>query len=772
MDSGSTKADWAMNPEDQSLLELFAREAEPQMALVVQRLLELEQAPDSQPLVDELLRALHSLKGAARVVGLDPIVRVVHAMEDCLALVRDRRLSVGSGEVDVLLRAADGIQAMARQAPRDLAAWLESHRSVVPDILESLAHLVAQVRDPLKVRKTSPPGAGAAEAGAAQPLMSAGTASMPASSSLPQPSSEPDPAGMAWSKRWEAERLNRLMTLAGQALSDARWLGPLVDKLQALRRRHAEGDRLLGQLRGAEPGTAPSPVPGLVEDLSKLWADCADSLGSCCEALREHDRRTAQWSHRLYLEVLLARVRPFAEAVRRLPRLVRDLARATGKEVRLAIEGQGTRIDCEILERVEQLLMHLVRNAVDHGCELPEERRRAGKPLPAVVRVEAGVEAHELWIRVADDGRGVDLARLRDCVVRSGRASAEALARMNEAALLEFLFEPGFSLKECVTSDSGRGVGLDVVREAVHAMRGRIQVFTQPGCGTCFELRLPLTLSVVRTLVVEVATEVYAFPLDQVERVTRVMPEDVDGLGEQPFVRVQGQTVALVSLESVLGLEPRLSSAGPWWAVMVRTAQGMYGWLVDRCLGERELLLQPLDPRLGRFPGLSGTAVLEDGRPVVVLAPLELAAATQGARNWRIEMRPARAAHPPAGQRRILAVDDSATAREMTRRLLTQRGYQADVAGDGWEAWQALHQHPYDLVLTDLEMPGLDGLELIRRIRRDPRLLHLPVILMTWRADEAGRRRGYEAGANVYVVKDGQVASMLMAAVERLLAPS
>lgn len=753
-----------MNPEDQSLLELFAREAEPQMARVVQHLLELEQAPESRSLVDDLLRALHSLKGAARVVRLDPIVAVAHAMEECLALVRAGRLSVGSGEVDVFLCAADGIQAMARQAPRGLAGWLEQNGEMLRKVLDRLAHVAARAGNPAETPETTlltgeMPGPAATQA----VRDGRGDASSAAA---------PGREGTGSGRRWDVDRLNRLMALAGQALSDVRWLGPFVERLQALRRRHAEVDRLIGELRSAGPEAAPELTRVGLENLSELWSDCADSLECCCEELHAYDRRTAQWSHRLYLEILLARVRPFAEAVRRLPRLVRDLARATGKDVRLVIAGETTRIDCEMLSRVEELLMHLVRNAVDHGCEPPEERRQLGKPVPAEIRVEAGWAAHELWIRVVDDGRGVDLDRLREQVVRSGRASAEAVARLDEAELLEFLFQSGLSLKECVTTDSGRGVGLDVVREAVQAMRGRIQVQTRPGQGTSFEVRLPLTLSVARTLVVEVAAEVYAFPLDQIERVLRVMPEEIEDLGEQPFLRLQGQTVALVNLESLLGMEPQLSRSGPWWAVVVRTGQSLSGWLVDRCLGERELLLQPLDPRLGRFPGLSATAVLEDGRPVLVLAPAELVMAAQASGNWPGRLRRTRTGDAPAGRGRILAVDDSATTREMTRRLLIQRGYETDVASDGWEAWQALHRQHYDLVVTDWEIPGLDGLELIRRIRRHQALLHVPVILMTWRSDDAARHRGYEAGANVYVVKDGQAASTLLAAVERLLAPA
>ncbi len=761
-----------MGPEEQSLLELFARETEAQMATVVQRLLELEQSPQSLLLVDELMRAMHSLKGAARVVGLDPIVWVAHAMEDCLGLVRAGRLSLGSVEIDMLLRAADGIHAMAREAPRDLAGWLETHQAGLREILDGLAHWAVSANG-----TEMPASAGRSVSNVSGGLLAETVGGASAEESAPADIAAAhsvaglgsDPA--AWSRRWDADRLNRLMSLAGQALSDVRRLAPLVERVEALRRQHAEAGRLLEGLRRAmaEAGGAGTGREALAA-LERQWAGCTEALDAWYEEIRGYDRRTVQWSRQLYLEVLLARVRPFAEAVRRLPRLVRDLGRATGKQVRLAVEGEATRVDREILARVEEVLMHLVRNAVDHGCEPPEERRRLGKPVPAVVRVEAGLEAHELWIRVADDGRGVDLDGLRQYLVRSGRASAASVAQMEEAVLVEMLLEPGVTLKDRVTPDSGRGVGLDVVRQAVQEMRGRIRIRTQTGQGTCFELRLPLSLSVVRALLVEVALEVYAFPLDQVDRVISLLPEDVEGLPEEPFLRINGQTVALASLEATLGLEAGLPKPGPCWAVIVQGAKCRMGLLVDQCLGERELLLQPLDGRLGRLPGLSGASVLEDGRPVLVVAPAELVELAQN-RPADPHGPPQASAAPAVMSRpRVLAVDHSPSVREMMRRVLAHRGYDTDTASNGWEAWQALSRQRYDLVLAGIEMPGLDGVELSRRIRRDERFCHMPVILMSWHGDEAERQRGYEAGANGYLVKDAQIGRNLVTTVQRLLA--
>jgi two-component system sensor histidine kinase and response regulator WspE len=765
LDSGA-----AQGPEEQSLLELFARETEAQLASLVQRLLQLEQSPGSAFLVDDLMRTLHSIKGAARVVGLDPIVWVTHALEDCLGLVREGRLSPAGSEVDVMLRAVDGIQAMAREAPRDLAGYLETHRAGLRDILDSLARLVVTARGAGTPVPAGHPASILPEAsgtGTKSPGTEPGGEHPPAASAAG--GREFDPA--FWTRRWNTDRLNRLMGLAGEALANVRWLAPFVEKVETLRSLHAEAGRLLGCLRTTTRDVAaPHPTLEALGNLEGHWARCAEALDSCCDEIRAFDRRTAQWSHQLYLEVLLAKVRPFAEAVRRLPRLVRDLGRNTGKEVRLIVEGEATRVDGEILERVEQILLHLVRNAVDHGCETREERRRLGKPLPAVIRVEAGLEAHELWVRVTDDGRGIDLHGLRQYLVRSGRATEESVTQWSQAALVELLFEPGLSLKEKLTPDSGRGVGLDVVRQMVQEMRGRIQVQTHSGQGTSFELRLPLTLSVVRAVLVEAALEVYAFPLNQVERVIRLLPEDVETVSDRSFVRLNGQTVPLVSLAEVLGLEAGVTGSYPWWVLVVRTAQGATGWLVDQCLGERELLLQPVDRRLGRLPGVSGAAVLEDGRPVLLVAPPELITLAQSRPEPPPSPQPSPADRSPGFRPRVLAVDDAASVREMARRLLTHHGYDTDTASNGWEAWQALDRQRYDLVLTDLEMPGLDGLELSRRIRRDERFCHLPIVLMSWRGDESERQRGYEAGANAFIPKDAQTGRNLVTTVQRLLA--
>ncbi|MDB6021984.1 MAG: cheW-like domain protein, partial [Pedosphaera sp.] len=368
-----------------------------------------------------------------------------------------------------------------------------------------------------------------------------------------------------------------------------------------------------------EPRQLSGQVGEQINETIHKAAECGRQLSDRLADLEMYDRRSASLAHRLYREVLQCRMRPFGDAVRRFPRMVRDLARELGKAVRLEVIGENTQVDRDILDKLDAPLGHLLRNAVDHGCELPEVRRRAGKPVEGVIRLEARHSAGTLVVTVADDGAGVHPEELRENVLQKRLADPGAAANLSEAELLEFLLLPGFTMKSAVTELSGRGVGLDVVQNMVRSVRGNIRIATQPGQGMRFQLHLPLTLSVVRALLVEIAAEPYAIPLSQISRTLKLPREDLAMLEGRPYFTSASQQISLLTAHQVLECDERPVENGELSVVVLGERANRHGLVVDRFLGERELVVQALDVRLGKIKNINAGSLMEDGSPVLII---------------------------------------------------------------------------------------------------------------------------------------------------------
>jgi two-component system sensor histidine kinase and response regulator WspE len=458
-------------------------------------------------------------------------------------------------------------------------------------------------------------------------------------------------------------------------------------------------------------------------------------------------------------------MRPFGDAVRRMPRMVRDLARSLHKEVRLEISGENTPVDRDILERLEAPLAHLLRNAVDHGCETPAEREQAGKPPEGRIQLDAHHSAGMLLVTVSDDGPGIDLDRLRRLIAEKGLAPARAAEKLSQADLMEFLFRPGFTLKETVTEVSGRGIGLDVVQNMVKSVRGSARITTEPGRGTRMQLQLPLTLSVLRTLLVSIAGEPYAFPLSRIHRTLKFSRDKIQTVEGRRYFTLENRQLALLSAQQVLGYSP-LPLPDELSVVVVGEHPRRYGLIVDRLLGERELVVQPLDSRLGKVKDINAAALMEDGSPALIIDIEEMLDSIENvlSASLRELADPAR-----SHRKRILAVDDSAAVREVQRKLLANRGYIADVAVDGIDGWNAVRAAQYDLVITDVDMPRMGGIELVSRIKADPHLRSVPVLMVSYKDADEDRLRALQAGADFYLTKGSFHSDALLKAVLDLI---
>ncbi|MGL4464455.1 MAG: hybrid sensor histidine kinase/response regulator, partial [Planctomycetia bacterium] len=430
-------------------------------------------------------------------------------------------------------------------------------------------------------------------------------------------------------------------------------------------------------------------------------------------------------------------------------------ARQLGKRVRFELVGENTPVDRDILDKLEAPIAHILRNGLDHGLETPEERVAAGKPEAAALRLEAVHQAGMLVLSMTDDGRGIDPERVRRKVVARKLATEEVAAKLCVDELLEFLFLPGFSTAESVTEVSGRGVGLDVVHSMAHAMGGSVEVKSVLGKGTEFRLKLPITLSVIRAVVVEIAGEPFAFPTNRVDRLLSVPRTDVREMENRVYFEWEGTAVGLVSAQQVLDMGSPAAESVDLCVLVVSDRAGAYGLAVDRFLGERELVVRPLDPRLGKVPDIHAAALIEDGSPLLIVDVEDMVRSIDGLLNEgrlrtnRLQVESDRS----SARKRVLVVDDSITVREVERRLLENQGYEVDVAVDGMDGWNAVRAARYDLVVTDVDMPRMDGVSLVTAMRADANLHGLPVVVVSYKDREEDRLRGLEAGANHYLTK-------------------
>ena len=480
-----------------------------------------------------------------------------------------------------------------------------------------------------------------------------------------------------------------------------------------------------------------------------------EGLSETLETIEEFARGNEDLSGRLHHEVLTSRMRPLADGIRGFPRLVRDVSRQLGKQAKFEVVGETTGVDRDILDGLEAPLNHLIRNALDHGLETPEERRAMGKNPAGTIRLEARHRAGMLQIVLGDDGRGIDLERLRAKVVEKGLTTAPMAGRLSEAELLDFLFLPGFSTKEQVTEISGRGVGLDVVQSMVQAVRGSVRVSSQPGKGTRFILQLPITVSVIRALLVEIAAEPFAFPLNRIDQILMLDRHDVIELEGKPHMLLDDQPVGLVEASQVLELPVTPRENGRLPVVVASDRSHRFGVVVDKFLGERDLRVTPLDPRLGKVPNLNSSSVLENGWPVLIIDVEDLIRSIDNLLTGRRikKLTVETAAQATRAPKRVLVVDDSITVRELERQLLENRGYTVDVAVDGVDGWNAVRSGRYDLVVSDIDMPRMDGIGLVSHIKQDDRLRSIPVIVVSYKDREEDRIRGLDAGANFYLTK-------------------
>lgn len=764
-------------PVDPALLELFREEVSSGHTVLTQGLVQVEQSGGDPQVIEPLMRAAHSIKGAAKIVDLPAVVQLAHIMEDCLVAAQNRQIHLAAPQIDLLLQASDLLQSLASEdagnvAPETFALCIQNLANVAQgrpiaeaapaaDLTAAPASLPVLPTPGTAAPVTAVPAAptSSVDAPSAANLAAASTTdsvTVPAAMARSAPDTAaktPEPAEKDAKQRVvrvTAQNLTRLMSLAGESLVEARWLGPFGASLQKLKKTQ---DHLATSLDTIAQTTHESGTLALVTEMRRRLADCRQQLSQRLEEIEVHARQTADLNGRLYHEVIDSRMRPFADGVQGFPRMVRDLSRQLGKKVNFEIEGNTTPVDRDILEQLEAPLNHLLRNALDHGLEAPADRLAVGKPESARVKLQARHRAGMLMITVTDDGRGISEEKLKRKIIDRGLSTPEMVSVMTQRELFDFLFLPGFSTTEKVTEVSGRGVGLDVVHSMVHAVGGHIHITSDVGRGTSFHLQLPITLSVMRAVLADIGGEPYAFPQNRLERLLRIPRSELQSLEGRQYFTVDGRNVGTVPAQQILELNGEAVETDELSIILLGDETRPLGLVVDRFRGEQDLVVRPLDSRLGRVPHVSAAALLDDGAPILIVDVDDL---LRGIDQILTEGRLRRLSKQAAAARtkkQILVVDDSITVREVQRQLLQANGYAVTTAVDGVDGWHAIQTGEYDLVISDIDMPRMNGFDLVRSIKGHERFKRIPVIIVSYKDRPEDRMKGLEAGANYYLTK-------------------
>ena len=803
---------------DQSgVVEYFVPEAVEHLESMAQSLIALEGEGATESEIAALFRAVHTLKGAAYTVGCGMIGDLAHRLEDMQGEIREQRRALDRAAIETVFAGLDALRLLVRSGEEradtratayeralGLLDALPALEAAAVDSQPSVAPLAAQTADTSESSLATtapmvetPQHLETAAAERTEPE------AVPATRATVRGRTARDASRRARpSIRVSLDRLDALMNLVGELvitrsrlerhLTQLEQAGELLSFTQSrMTQTVAEfeskyADRLVPPARpsgggAGEPGGA-SPLGEFFDELEfdryddfnllarrvgEISSDLIEiqhELTGLVRVVREDAGGVQRLSGELRGQITRARMVPVGRLFAPFVRMVRDGSRAAGKSVVLEVRGETVEMDTTIVELMADPLIHLVRNAIAHGIEPEEERRSAGKPPQGTIHLGAAHKGGSIYIEVADDGRGIDVDAVAEAARRGGFVSAETLARLGERDILDLIFLPGLTTATSVTTTAGRGVGMDVVRANVSRLGGEIEVQTELGRGTRFRIRLPLTVAIADALMVSVGSEILAIPVPAVKGAIHVRPEEIRTVDGVEAIEIEGESVDLVRLDRVLQIGGRQTD-GPLSVVALRTGRKTLAVVVDEFLSKEEIVIKNLGAFLQGIGPFAGATVTGQGRVVLLLDSLkllEMSATSAWARPAEFRREPEAVAAPAAGaKRRVLLVDDSVSVRKFVGGMLERAGFHVVTARDGAEALQQLSEQSVDVVVTDLEMPRLNGYELIRDLNREPTTCELPVVVLTTRAGAKHLSLARELGVEHYVAKPVDEASFV-----------
>lgn len=777
---------------DPEVLSYFAPEAQEYLETLEANLLRLDKDPENKELINQLFRTAHTLKGSAYTVGFASIGDLVHHVEDFMGAVRDNRLKVLPGHTDLLLRSVDVVRVLMRRDPSMLAGTRLRFEAAMSELK--------------RLEQGEAPASASPSQSVSAPLSSVEQNAGIGDDQTLGRATDGKPVEEREVIRVSRDRLERLLNLVGELVIGRGRLeqrlrvleqlsqqvlackSRLVDSVQSFEEKHTFTFQAAPST-SAEPATQGFPGSSdfgsleldkyddfniLARRISEVTADISESMSQLSGSIRRSHEDMSQLQH-LTLgmrdEIARARMVPVGTPFTRFRRAIREIARASNKEVSLVTSGEHTEVDTGVVERLVDPLVHLVRNAVYHGIEPSAERISKGKPAVGTVYLHAAHRGNSIIIEVEDDGAGLDLTKIRAKAVKLGLVRSDQVQAMSEAEALKFIFAPGFSTADKIGDQAGRGVGLDVVKRVIEGMNGHINVESVPGVGTKFTLDLPLTLLIATALLVRAGNERYAIPLPSVREVTMSTAASLQQMGDRAVLHLGEEAIEVQSLRHILRHEVgAVDYTMP--IVIVRTVAGPVGLAVDELLGRQEIVIKSLGSLKPLERSVFGGATIDpEGRVVLVIDPSRLMAresnesmAAPAAQDAALSGNGTTGQDDEQGERAgapILLIDDSLSIRKFVGRMLENAGYQVDTAVDGEDGLRKASAQSYRLIFTDLEMPKLNGFEVIQALRSRPQTQQTPVVVMTTRAGDKHRQMAISIGASSYVAKPVEERALL-----------
>ncbi len=737
--------------EMKDLIAIFRAETEDHLLTLENGLVKLEKGPDDIELARSLNREVHTLKGSARVFGFSEIQEIAHRIEDVLESVASKRAVFNSFMAERIFKGLDAVRAILGKIAQEQDIDVD-----VSDLCRELETCTPANRD----------GAGT-KSGPHQPEHK---------QEQPSSSVKEGPAAVALRDEYirvPLSRVDKLLYLVGEVVIHRMKSSAKIAEAKRLSKLSREVQKSIAGLGEA-----------MKKDPSSKNGESAKFLGQCAaqiQKLREHtlglyDQVSLEAFHLdPIVDELQARVKeikmlPLSTIFEGFPRMVRDIASQQGKEVNLVISGEATELDKKVMEGIKTSLIHLLRNSIDHGIEEPDLRATLGKSRNGTISVSAFHEGDNVVITVEDDGRGMDIDQIKQTALEKRVVSTGELEVMTEKEIFNLVFMNGYSTSPTVTDVSGRGMGLDIVKRDITQLKGRVMLDTQKKEGAKFTLVLPLTIAIIHVLLAKTRGMLFAFPMSSITEIVKANMEEVSTLGGRMAFSFRDRSTPLVRLSEVLELPPseedgKGKEAAP--VVIVSSLDRRVGFFIDEIIGEEEVFVKTLGKHLGKVKNVSGAMVMANGEVAVVLDIEDLMAHSA----LSLQQVTGKRWSPEGKQRekRILVVEDAFSTRELEKSILETHGYRVDTAVDGLDALERMTRNRYDLILSDVEMPRMDGFELCRTLKKNEGYRDIPFVIVTGLQKEEDKRQGLEVGAAAYIVKSAFEQANLLDTIQRLV---
>jgi chemotaxis protein histidine kinase CheA/ActR/RegA family two-component response regulator len=715
-------------------LARFVEEAREHVIKLENGIVSLEKNPADQETVNAVFRSAHTIKGSSRMMKLTPITEVAHKLEDVLGAVRDNKIKFSKPLSDVMFNAIDAIS--------DMIEKVASGQEINTDnsaLCEKLA-ITAQCDQGGNMQKDSPLSKLPLENGAVRGVEKES-----------QKPAEIKTKTVSETMRISSDKLDELIRLMGEMVSSQNRAKHRLFDINALESQAKKNIAMMDRIKDKSGETLP-------DEMEKSAHSLLTAIHNLRLSVQNDNNVLALLTSEFQSKALRMRMVPLSLVFDSIPRMARDISASIGKKVDIIIEGEDIELDKKILDKIGDPLMHIIRNAIDHGIETVDERIKLGKPEAGAIRLSASYDAGNVLIEVKDDGNGISLHKIKDKALRKKMFNADEIEAMSESEIIDLIFQPGFSTSAIVTDVSGRGVGMDVVKKnIVEDMKGTVIVDTATGEGTSFYIRLPLTLAVLPLLLISVSGMIFAIPARYVREIIRAGEAEFMDVVDKRAIRLRNEFIPVESLNAVLMLpeinitlrKDKIGFAAGSLIIIVNAGNENLGLIVDELIDEDDMVIKPLPKHMKNISMVAGLTV--SGRdeiinvlhiPAVINAVKNISGGTKHKEKKRQDK-----------VINILVVDDSINTREIEKSILESYGYKVELAEDGVDGMAKAEKFKYDAVITDVEMPGLDGFSLTERLRGNEFYKDVPIIIVTSREKEEDKRKGIKAGADAYIVK-------------------